>query len=356
MSADKVQAYVFEKQGAELVRKEVDQVPLGANDVEVDITVVSLCHTDLSLGLNDWKVSQYPLVAGHEAVGIVSKVGSEVKSHKVGDRVAIGWMRSSCGTCARCNCGEESQCLTRGGAAGVALIFSGPGAFADSVRVHERFAFSVPESLKSTNVAPLMCAGCTVYSPIANYCSKPGCTVLVIGVGGLGHLAIKLASKYGCNVIAASRGTRKAEQARELGASLYVDSTNEEEMKSIAGKVDVALFCASGGDVKQYFPTLSCGGTFVMLGAPPSDELSEVSLSVVDFIFGSKKFAGSAVAGSVHTNQLLNFCAVNKVGSAGTVLPIAELPKAMKTLHDSPKDAPFRYIFTTDKWNKEKDF
>mmetsp|Transcript_12772 Transcript_12772/g.43256 ORF Transcript_12772/g.43256 Transcript_12772/m.43256 type:complete len:361 (+) Transcript_12772:75-1157(+) len=352
---DRVQAYVFPSQGPDVVCSEVDQVPLGADMVEVAITTVSLCHTDLSIGINDWGVSQYPACPGHENVGIVSKVGNAVRRVKVGDRVAVGWLRHSCNNCRKCNEGDESLCYEMG-PVGTGLIFTGPGGFASHVRVQERYAFAVPEALKSTEIAALLCAGITVYRPLRKYVTHPGARVGVVGVGGLGHLALKFGAKMGFCMVAMSRGTAKEKQALECGASEYVDSTDTEALNALKGSIDVLLYTASGGSTETYFPLMRNGGTIVQLGAPASSEKSQTEVPLMQLIFGGISYTGSAVGGSLLTNEMLNFAASHGISAEGSVHPITELPQRVKQLAESPKTCPFRFVFTTDAWDSERNW
>ena len=232
-------------------------------------------------------------------------------------------------------------------------VNAGPGSFAERVRVEEKFAFKVPDNMKSTEVAPLLCAGCTVYRPLAKHCTTPGQRVLVVGFGGLGHLAVKMAVKLGAEVSVASRGSAKRQAALDMGAVRYFDSTTD---KAGDYKVDLILYCASGGDSAEFLMWMRPGGTLVQLGAPPSEERASTSIGLVPLIFFSLNYVGSAVAGVRDTNNMLNFCSVTKIGSSGEVHSIDKLPEKMQKLHEDPKNCPFRFIFTTKAWDSEKDF
>jgi D-arabinose 1-dehydrogenase-like Zn-dependent alcohol dehydrogenase len=343
-------AYVFEKEAGELVRREVNLPALGADMVDVEITVTSMCSTDHSLGYNLWKGSTYPMVAGHEGVGVVRRIGSSVSMLKVGDRVAIGWMGRSCGSCRRCQQGEESQCFNET----PALIFRFGGTFGEHVRLQEKFAFPLPAALSATEASALMCAGITVYRPLRVYAQGPGTRVAVVGIGGLGHLALQFAHKLGFHVTAISRSERKRERSLELGADQYVASSDAAQMEAVRNSIDLILYTANAGGVEPYFDLLRNGGTLVQLGIPAVNERPTTAVPVVRAVFGSLQYASSLVGGSVHTNEMLEFAARHGITARGVVLPIEKLPECMERYHKDNSSAPFRWVFTTAAYDESK--
>jgi len=286
---------------------------------------------------------QLPLVCGHEGVGLVKKVGKDVTSLKLDDRVAIGWMCRSCGDCLKCTLKDEQECFNDR----PSLIFSHGGTFGERVRVQSKFAFKVPSSLPTLSVCPLMCAGVTVFNPLVKYSLGKGTRVGIVGIGGLGHLAVKFAKALGMHVTAISRGHSKKERAIALGADQFISSTSEEEMASGAKTCDIILFTAAGGSSQPFFSFLRKGGVLVQMGIPPVSEQSVETIPLVPFVFGAQRYASSLVGGSAITQQMLELCAQHNITSEGEVHPISDLPSLMQDYHTDASKAPFRWIFTT---------
>src|SRR5580692_8104025 len=271
--------------GAELLAYKYSPGELAPTDVEVRISHCGICHSDVHLIDNDWGFSKYPFVPGHEIVGTVSAVGSAVKDRKVGERVGIGWQADSCGICEWCRQGDEHLC-----AQSQPTCVGRNGGYADAVRVNSRFAIPVPEGLESENVAPLLCAGITVYSPLRNHGVRPSSRVGIVGIGGLGHLALQFAKAFGAEVTALSTSTDKEAEARELGASHFVNTRDMGEMKKIAGSFDLILSTVSADqEWAALAASLRPKGTLCVVGAPPSP----IAIAGFALIGGRKSIAGS---------------------------------------------------------------
>ena len=252
--------------GAQLLAFKYDPGALGANEVEIKISHCGVCHSDVHLIDNDWGISKYPFIPGHEIVGTVVAVGSGVKDRTVGERVGVGWQADSCGICEWCRRGEEQLC-----AKAQPTCVGRNGGFADKIRVSSRFAVAVPAALESEHAAPLMCAGITVYSPIRNYGVRPSSRVGVIGIGGLGHLGIQFAKAFGAEVTAFSTSKEKESEARKLGAHHFVNTRDIGELKKVAGSFDLLLSTVNADqDWQAYVAALRPKGTLCLVGAPPS--------------------------------------------------------------------------------------
>src|SRR6202789_701599 len=226
--------------GAQLLPYKYAVEELGPDEVEVKITHCAVCHSDIHLIDNDWGISKYPFIPGHEIVGTVTLVGSSVHDLKVGQRVGIGWQADSCGICEWCRQGDENLC-----AKSQPTCVGRNGGYADAIRVNSRFAIPVPESLESENVAPLLCGGVTVYSPLRNLLARPASRVGVIGIGGLGHLGLQFARAFGCEVTAFSTSADKEAEAKELGAHNFVNSRATGALKKVANSFDLILSTVS---------------------------------------------------------------------------------------------------------------
>lgn len=289
--------------------------PLAKTDADIVITYCGVCHTDLHMVDNDWGMSRYPLVPGHEIVGHVVGVGSEVKNLKVGDAVCLGCVAQSCLKCDFCKKGEDNMCKDR-----VFTYFGDTndetgqhrhfGGFGSYMRTDARKLFKVPDGLEEKYVGPLMCAGITTFEPIQHFLNGvdgTGKTIGVIGIGGLGHLALQFAAKTGATVVALSRGTGKTEFAKECGASYLVDTTSEEAMKEAAGTLDQLIVTIAGGtfDADKYVPLLKPYGNLHFCGVPDAP----VSFNIIPIMFGRLTISANPVGGEADTKLMLEFAA-----------------------------------------------
>src|SRR5882757_1149452 len=252
--------------GAQLVPYKYDPGDLKPHEVEVKISHCGVCHSDVHLIDNDWGISKFPFIPGHEIVGSIVGVGSEVKDRKNGERVGIGWQADSCGICEWCRQGDEHLC-----AKSQPTCVGRNGGYADRIRVNSKFAIPVPKVLESENVAPLLCGGITVYSPLRNHDVRPSSRVGIIGIGGLGHMGIQFARAFGAEVTAFSTSKDKEEEAKKLGAHHFVNTRDTGALKKVASSFDFLLSTVSADqDWQAYVAALRPKGTLCVVGAAPS--------------------------------------------------------------------------------------
>jgi uncharacterized zinc-type alcohol dehydrogenase-like protein len=291
--------------GAQLLPYKYTVGELGSHEVEIRISHCGICHSDLHLINNDWGFSKYPFIPGHEIVGTVTAVGSEVSTHKVGARVGVGWQADSCGVCEWCRQGDDHLCPRS-----QPTCVGRHGGYADSIRVNARFAIPVPEALESENVAPLLCAGITVYSPLRNLLARPASRVGVVGIGGLGHLALQFARAFGCEVTAFSSSKDKETEARKLGAEHFVNTRENGEIKKATGSLDLLLSTVSADqDFQSFLALLRPKGTLVVLGASPSP----LQIPAFSLILGQKAVAGSPTGSPRDLHEMLDVAARHQV-------------------------------------------
>jgi uncharacterized zinc-type alcohol dehydrogenase-like protein len=278
---------------------------IGPEEVDIRVEYCGICHSDLSMWQNAWGRSVFPLVAGHEVVGRVVNVGEVVKNLKVGDKVGLGWFSDSCMHCNPCLGGQHNLCDA------VNITIAGRhGGFADTVRCHWVWATPIPDQLDFSKVGPLLCAGVTVYYPLVQLGIKPSSRVAVIGIGGLGHLALQFYNKWGCEVTAFSSSPDKADEAMQLGAHHVVNSRSEEEMARLTGKFD---FILNTVDVplnwQGFAETLAPMGKLHTVGAVPEP----LGVRPGTLIFGEKSISGSAVGTPLTTRHMLDFAARHQI-------------------------------------------
>jgi uncharacterized zinc-type alcohol dehydrogenase-like protein len=300
-----IRGFATHAAGAQLLAYKYSVGELGPHEVEVKISHCGVCHSDLHLIDNDWGMSKYPFIPGHEIVGIVTAVGSEVMDRKAGERVGIGWQADSCGVCEWCRQGDEHLCPKS-----QPTCIGRNGGYADSIRVNARFAIPVPNALDSENVAPLLCGGITVYSPLRNLLARPSSRVGVIGIGGLGHMALQFARAFGCEVTAFSTSKDKEKEARELGAHHFVNTRDNGGLKKAAGSLDLILSTVSADqDFQSFVGALRPKGTLVILGASPSP----LQIAGFSLILGQKAVAGSPTGSPRVLIEMLDVAARHKV-------------------------------------------
>jgi alcohol/geraniol dehydrogenase (NADP+) len=287
--------------GAQLLPFRYKVGELGPYEVEVKISHCGVCHSDAHLIDNDWGMSKYPFIPGHEIVGVVTGVGSAVRDRKMGERVGIGWQADSCGTCEWCRKGEEHLCPQA-----QPTCVGRNGGYADAVRVNSRFAVPVPKALDSEHVAPLLCGGITVYSPLRNLGARPASRVGVVGIGGLGHMGLQFARAFGCEVTAFSTSKDKEAEAHELGAHAFVNTRETSTLKKLAGSFDLILSTVSADqDFQAFVNALRPKGTLVILGASPSP----LQIAAFSLISGQKAIAGSPTGSPGDLTEMLNIAA-----------------------------------------------
>jgi alcohol/geraniol dehydrogenase (NADP+) len=313
--------------GAQLVAYKYDPGELKPNEVEVSITHCGVCRSDVHLIDNDWGVSHYPFIPGHEVVGTVSAIGSDVRQHRPGDRVGIGWQADSCGICEWCRQGDEHLC-----AYAQPTCVGRNGGYADTIRVNAKFAIAVPDALESENTAPLLCGGITVYSPLRNHGVRPSSRVAVIGIGGLGHLGLQFARAFGAEVTALSTSLDKEAEALKMGAHHFVNSRDTAEMKKLAGSFDLVLSTVSADqDWQALVASLRPKGTLCVVGVPPSP----MALQAFPLIGGQKSVSGSPTGSPRDLHEMLDVAARHNVKALTERFHMADANEAIARVKKS---------------------
>jgi uncharacterized zinc-type alcohol dehydrogenase-like protein len=332
-------AYRADRPSDDLVPVLVERRDLRPDDLAVRVTHCGVCHSDLhALRAHDGT----PVVPGHEFVGEVTEVGAEVRGFAVGDPVAVGNIVDSCGTCAMCVRGQENYCrnfptLTYGGVDRIDGSTT-MGAFSGEYVVRDRFAYRRPDTLDPASVAPLLCAGVTVWEPLRAWDIGPGSTVGVVGLGGLGHLAVKLARALGAHVTVFTRSADKADDARALGAHDVVVSTDDAAMEACADSLDLVIDTVSAPHpVEPYLRVVAVDGTLCSLG-----HLGPVTVETTALLVGRKRLSSSGSGGRPRTQELLDFCGEHGIGAEVEVLPSARVNEALVRLADN--DVRYRFV------------
>lgn len=314
------------------------------DDVAIEVLYCGVCHSDLHTARNDWQNSVYPVVPGHEIIGRVRAVGSDVKRFKVGDLVGVGCMVDSCQTCPSCRKGWEQYCEN-----GATFTYNDvdrrdgrptTGGYGESVVVREQFVPRVPETLDTRAVAPLLCAGITTYSPLRHWKVGLESKVAVVGLGGLGHMAFKLAKGMGAEVTLFTRTKGKEEEARRLGADRVVLSTDPEQMQSVASHFDLIVDTVPyAHDLNAYIPTLDTNGTLVLVGhLGPLDPI----VNSAPLVLGRKAIAGSLIGGIEETQEMLDFCARHNIVPDVEMIRIQDINTAYERMLKS--DVKYRFV------------
>ena len=343
MSTKQVKAYGTESPTADLKQLEIERRTVTKKDVEIDILFCGVCHSDLHFARNDWGMTQYPVVPGHEIVGRVVQVGGGVSKHKAGDIVAVGCLVDSCRTCQNCKDDLEQYCPEWVGTYGgydKHLETNTHGGYSEKIVVDEAFVLSVPKNLDLAGIAPVLCAGITTWSPLRHWNVGKDSKVAVIGLGGLGHMAIKLAVALGADVTLFSRSTNKIADAKALGAHNVIISTDESQMGKVMGKFDLIIDTVPyEHDLNPYIGTLSTNGTLVVVGyLGPLDPM----LVTVPLIMGRKSVAGSLIGGIAETQELLDFCGKHNITSDIEVINIQDINTAYERMLKS--DVKYRFV------------
>ena len=335
--------YAAHSSDAHMVPYHFERRNLRDNDVAIEILYSGVCHSDLHTVNGDWGDQPYPLVPGHEIVGQVIEVGADVKNYKVGQHVAVGCMVDSCQSCDQCDHGEEQFCRN-----GMTPTYGAPdrisgeitqGGYSKHIVVREEFVLNVPESLDLARTAPILCAGITTFSPLRTWGVKEGSRVGVIGLGGLGHMAVKLAVAMGAEVTVLSRSDSKASEAKKLGATGILVSKDEEAMKKAASSFDLIIDTVPvKHDLDPYTPLLDVDGTIVIVGqVGPMEDLMSVPL-----VFGRRRVAGSLIGGIRETQEVLDFCAEHNIHPECVMIKADEVNEAFASL--AKGDVAHRYV------------
>ncbi|GAB3959344.1 NAD(P)-dependent alcohol dehydrogenase [Actinoallomurus acanthiterrae] len=341
----RVHAYAAPAAAEPLAPTIIERRDVGPNDVLIEIKYAGICHSDIHTVNGDWGPQPYPVVPGHEIVGIVAEVGPAVTRHQVGDRVGVGCMVNSCGRCANCRNGDEQYCLN-----GMVPTYAGTdrdgtvtqGGYSTHVVVDADFVLSVPEGIDSAAAAPLLCAGITTYSPLRHWAAGPGKKVAVVGLGGLGHMAVKIAHAMGAEVTVLSQSLKKQEDGLRLGADHYHATSDPDTFEKLAGRFDLIVNTVSARiDVDAYLGLLAVDGTLVNVGAPAEP----LSLNVFSLLSGRRSYAGSMIGGIAETQEMLNFCAEHRIGADIELISADRINEAYERVLAS--DVRYRFVIDT---------
>lgn len=340
----RVKSYAALSSDTLLVPHDIERRDLRDSDVKLDIHYCGVCHSDLHMARNDWGWSNYPVVPGHEIVGRVTEVGSRVAKFKIGDLVGIGCMVDSCRQCNPCTHGLEQYCekghtLTYGSLDPIDGMMTF-GGYSKSYTVNQDFLLKVPENLDTKAVAPILCAGITVWSPLKHWNVGKGSKVGVIGLGGLGHMAIKLAKALGAEVTLFSRSPNKSDDAKRLGADRIVISTDNEQLQSISNQLDVIIDTVPyEHDINVYLPTLTLNGTLVLVGLVGE---TANKMQTTPLLLGRRAVAGSVIGGIKETQELLDFCGRHNIVSDVEMIKMADINHAYERMEKS--DVKYRFV------------
>jgi len=344
MGTKNVKAYGTEAADAALKQMHIERREPTAKDIEIEILYCGVCHSDLHTARNDWGFTTYPAIPGHEIVGKITRVGSEVTKLKVGDFAAVGCLVDSCRTCDSCKQDLEQYCLTgsTGTYNGADKHLGGMtfGGYSEKIVVDEHFVLKVPSNLDLAAVAPLLCAGITTWSPLRHWKAGKGSKVAVVGLGGLGHMAIKLAKGLGAEVTLFSRSPNKEKDAKDLGADAVVISTDKDHMNSVKGKFDLIIDTVPyAHDLNPYVSTLNISGTLVLVGYLGA---LEPFLHTVPMILGRRAVAGSLIGGIAETQEMLDFCGEHNIVSEIEVIKMQDINEAYERMLKS--DVHYRFV------------
>jgi uncharacterized zinc-type alcohol dehydrogenase-like protein len=337
-----VAAYAAPAPKAPLERTTIERRQVGEYDVLIDIKFAGICHSDIHQAREGWGEAIFPMVPGHEIAGVVSEVGPGVTRFSAGDRVGVGCMVDSCRECDNCKAGLEQYCT--GGNVGTynAVGKDGEptyGGYSEKIVVDENFVVRIPDGLKLDEAAPLLCAGITLYSPLKHWNAGPGKKVAILGMGGLGHMGVKIAHALGAEVTVLSQSLRKKDDGLKLGADHYYATSDESTFKELRGTFDLILSTVSAPlNLDAFLSLLKTDGAFVNVGAPEEP----VKLNLFSVIGGRKTLAGSMIGGIRETQEMLDFCAEHGIGAEVEVIPADRVNEAYERVLAS--DVRYRFV------------
>ncbi len=341
----RVNAYAVPSAGQPLAPTTIERRPVGAHDVLIAIEYAGICHSDIHTVNGDWGPQPFPVVPGHEIVGLVTEVGADVTTHRVGDRVGVGCMVGSCGECASCLRGDEQYCAK--GMIGTYAVTdrdgtTTQGGYSTHVVVDADFVLSMPDGLDPAAAAPLLCAGITMYAPLRRWGAGPGRKVAIVGLGGLGHMAVKIAHALGAEVTVLSQSLKKQEDGLRLGADHYYPTSDPDTFSQLAGRFDLIVNTVSAPiDVDAYLSLLAMDGALVNVGAPAEP----LSLHVMSLVGGRRSYAGSMIGGIALTQEMLDFCAEHGLGAEVEVIAADQVNEAYERVLAS--DVRYRFVINT---------
>jgi len=318
----------------------------GPHDIEIEILYCGICHSDVHKVNDDWGNTQFPIVPGHEIVGRVVSQGASASRYREGDVIGVGCFVDSCRACAQCRAGHEMFCEK-----GATFTFDSLeqdqkartyGGYSASMVVDERYVFRIPKGLDPSRAAPLMCAGITTYSPLRQFGCKPGDQVAVMGLGGVGHMAVKLANSMGADVTVLSTSPGKEEAAARLGAKAFVATKEPGALDPLAGKFDLIVDTISAPhDLDRHLALLRSFGTMVLLGLPP-DAASAAPIKAGSLVFGNKRLAGSNIGGIPETQEMLDHCGKNGIVADVEIINAEQINEAYKRM--ARGDVRYRFV------------
>lgn len=338
----KVNAYAIVAEGQKLEPYTIERRSPGPQEVLVELMYCGICHTDLIIGNNETGTAQYPVVPGHEMVGRVVEAGTDVSLVKPGDVVGIGCIIDSCRCCSPCDAGDEQYCES-----GFSMSFNGKdtggektfGGYSSHYTVHERYAIKIPAGMDPAAAAPLLCGGITVYTPLKRFGAGPGKKVGVLGLGGLGHLAIKISKAMGAETVMLTSSPNKVADAQKLGADDVVLTSDPAHLKAHAGSFDLLINTISGvHDADSFLPLLGRYGNMCFVGAPQKP----LPFRIGNLLFGDKQLSGSFIGGIPSTTEMLEFCAQHNISADIETIGIEQVNEAWDRIEKN--DVKYRFV------------
>ncbi|MBI2811446.1 MAG: NAD(P)-dependent alcohol dehydrogenase [Candidatus Melainabacteria bacterium] len=339
----KTKAYAAVSAGAQVKPHEIERREPGPHDVLIDIKFCGVCHSDVHQVKDEWGGAIYPMVPGHEIAGIVEKVGEKVTKFKAGDRVGVGCMVDSCKECGSCADGDENYCEKGNIQTYNAMSLDGKsinfGGYSERITVLERFVVRIPDNIPLENAAPLLCAGITTYSPLVHWKAGPGKAVGVVGLGGLGHMGVKLAHALGADVTVISRSNNKKADAEKMGAKDYISTSEPGAVEKAQNRFDLIInTVSSAADMNAYMGMLKRDGVMCLVGAPSED----LPIKAFSLIPKRTTLSGSTIGGMRETQEMLDFCGKHGISSDIEIIPIQKINEAYERLLKS--DVRYRFV------------
>lgn len=340
-----VHAYAAAAGDAPLAPTTIERRDPGPHDVVIDIAFAGICHSDIHTARGEWGATTFPVVPGHEIAGTVSRIGSEVTHYAVGDRVGVGCFVDSCRECEACRQGEEQYCERGMTGTYNAVGRDGEptqGGYSTAIVVDENYVCAIPDGIELDVAAPLLCAGITLYSPLRHWAAGPGKKVAVVGLGGLGHVGVKLAHAMGAEVTVLSQSLKKMEDGLRLGADRYFATSDPETFVQLRNEFDLILNTVSANiDMSKYLGMLAIGGTLVELGLPEHP----IEVRPFALVQNRRSFAGSKIGGIRETQEMLEFCAAHGIGAEVEVISADQVNEAYERVIAS--DVRYRFVIDT---------
>lgn len=336
--SEKIKAYAAMEAGEKLEEFEFEAGELGSEQIEISVDFCGICHSDLSMKNNDWMMTEYPFVGGHEIVGRISAAGDAVKGLKVGDTVGLGWNSATCGHCDNCISGFHINCPNLEG-----TIVQRHGGFAEKVRCNWDWAVKLPDNMDASKAGPLFCGGITVFNPFVQNDIKPTDKVGVIGIGGLGHLALQFADKWGCEVTAFTSDLSKTEELKQMGADHVVNSRDSAELEKLKGKFDMIISTVNVTlDWQSYLAALAPKGKLHLVGAT----LEPIPVVSFDLIMNQKAVSGTATGSPIVVRQMVDFCARHGIETVTEHFKMSDINSAFDHLESGK--ARYRIVLEND--------